>query len=55
MLKDEFSIDFIDVGIMIRDNDEHPLNIDFPIDVTDDGIDIFVRNMHNSNAPFEII
>ena len=46
MLDDELPIDFIDVGILIRVNDEHPLNIDISIDETDDGIIICESDLH---------
>ena len=39
---------------MICVNDEHPLKAKFPIEVTEEGIDICVNDEHPQKAPFPI-
>ena len=41
-------------GIDISDNNLHPLNAEFPIEVTEEGIDICVNEEHPSKAEFPI-
>lgn len=46
---------FANDGIETNFNDEHPLNADSPISVTDEGISTFTNELHSLNAQDSIL